>query len=1093
MKSTKLFSFVSLYILVFLAIVFLLTITSTEARAGSCTDISSGTGNGQTYGHFMTSGTNCYRDGFSSAVYTALDTFVLNWRVGAVYPDSDPIDASTNGVKIRFSNGAASIPINYIYCPGGTITNGNGNEKIVSLADGDSCDLIAEGEAGASGENIRYEATLGRSSDYYTGINASFSEVPSNSAEIDIKGNSQRIYSGDSSPSTSDYTDFGSVDITSGTASNSFSITNMGVATLTLSGSPAVSISGTHASDFSVTSQPSSSLAAAGGSSSFTIQFDPSGLGTRSATVSIDNNDPDEDPFTFSIQGTGTGIPEMAVSGNSIEIASGDSSPTTTDDTDFGSQEYTSGSVSKTFTITNSGTGNLTLSGSPAVTLSGTHASDFSFTSQPSSTIAASGGTSDFTVSFDPSAIGTRTATISIANDDNDENPYTFVIQGSGAGLPEIDVTGNSVSIANGDTSPSTADDTDFGSVDITSGSEAHTFTISNSGSGDLNLTGSPYVTLSGDHASDFSVTAQPSTPVSGSGGTTTFEITFDPSASGTRNATVTIDNDDSDESSYSFSISGDGDTYTDISAQRSGNSIAKAGTDEITSTIEALNENTLSYTIVNAGNGDWTARVSVGGEDNAVINSLSTYNITVPANSSQTLSINYVAAQAGSFGFKVNFSTSLISEAFWFAVSGTASENEAQIVAFTQQAIHNFNVARMTSITAQGPDIQGMLTDQFLGTGLFGTGGPINLTLSPNKGNRHLSFSTSLHQFLKLSDTPGYGVMTGNVFSEDATQALDPELPRFNIWTQGRWSDSTQSGDDFDISNEFSVVYFGADYRFSEDLLIGLMGQLDWNDQNSVQQRTTAEAITDSEGGAYLEYTEVSQQVRAKGKGWMLGPYLVTRLKEDLLFDLRLGWGKAKNEISPYDTYWDNYSSKRWQVESNLTGSFDYENWHLAPSVGVNYYHETQKSYVDSNGFEIPEQSFGQGNLNFGPMATYTGNYDEDTVIQPIIKLRGIWTFESPDMKGPSGATSTIEGLRGQAKLGIKIRKKNGVSWRASITHDGIGMHNYRSTSAELSVRIPFKSSTDEEATLEARYGFNPAQGDDQHSALITLRIPFD
>ncbi|MCI0537707.1 MAG: hypothetical protein L0Z50_21035 [Verrucomicrobiales bacterium] len=35
-------------------------------------------------------------------------------------------------------------------------------------------------------------------------------------------------------------------------------------------------------------------------------------------------------------------------------------------------------------------------------------------------------------------------------------------------GAPEMDVTGNTVSIADGDAAPSSADDTDFGSADIT-------------------------------------------------------------------------------------------------------------------------------------------------------------------------------------------------------------------------------------------------------------------------------------------------------------------------------------------------------------------------------------------------------------------------------------------------------------------------------------------------------------------------------------------------------------------------------------------------------------------------------------------------
>ena len=58
-------------------------------------------------------------------------------------------------------------------------------------------------------------------------------------------------------------------------------------------------------------------------------------------------------------------------------------------------------------------------------------------TAIPSNNIAASGSTT-FQVTFDPSADGLRIATISIANNDSNENPYTFAIQGTGISAPVI-------------------------------------------------------------------------------------------------------------------------------------------------------------------------------------------------------------------------------------------------------------------------------------------------------------------------------------------------------------------------------------------------------------------------------------------------------------------------------------------------------------------------------------------------------------------------------------------------------------------------------------------------------------------------------
>ncbi|OXB16858.1 hypothetical protein B0A68_05330, partial [Flavobacterium reichenbachii] len=150
--------------------------------------------------------------------------------------------------------------------------------------------------------------------------------------------------------------------------------------------------------------------------------------------------------------------PEMDIKGNGQSIANNDTTPTSTDHTDFGDINVTSGSVTRTFTIENTGRSVLNLTGTPLVTISGTNAADFTITTLPASTVAGSANTT-FQITFDPSADGMRKATISIANNDPDENPYTFAIQGTGC---DISISAGSV------TNPSTCSAAD-GSIAFTS------------------------------------------------------------------------------------------------------------------------------------------------------------------------------------------------------------------------------------------------------------------------------------------------------------------------------------------------------------------------------------------------------------------------------------------------------------------------------------------------------------------------------------------------------------------------------------------------------------------------------------------------
>lgn len=193
--------------------------------------------------------------------------------------------------------------------------------------------------------------------------------------------------------------------------------------------------------------------------------------------------------------------------------------------------------------------------------------------------------------------------------------------------VPEINIQGNSTNILDGDTTPTTADHTDFGNVNTTGGTLIRTFTIQNSGLGVLNLSGTPRVAISGTNASDFTVTAVPSATVAGSGGSTTFQITFDPSADGVRNATVTIANNDSNENPYDFSIRGTGVTTCTNPAAPS--LVLPSGATSICS------GNSLNLNATSAGNTIYWYTQATGGS--SIGNSVSGTNFSVSPTSNTT------------------------------------------------------------------------------------------------------------------------------------------------------------------------------------------------------------------------------------------------------------------------------------------------------------------------------------------------------------------------------------------------------------------------------------------------------------------------
>lgn len=239
----------------------------------------------------------------------------------------------------------------------------------------------------------------------------------------------------------------------SGANTISFAISNIPVPVITGNTSLTAFLNSTYSYPVIATNSPTSYTLASGSL--------PPGLSLNTTTgiiSGITSNTAASYPFTITAANAGgtstaanftititTAPSEIDVQGNGISIVDGDTTQTTADWTDFGNIGV-GGNLTRTFTITNTGYGALTLSGaSPYVTISGVNAGDFSVTTAPSNSVSFTGSTT-FIVRFLPTAVGIRTATIIINNNDSDEGVYDFAIQGTGtASIPSI-VTSGTVS-----------------------------------------------------------------------------------------------------------------------------------------------------------------------------------------------------------------------------------------------------------------------------------------------------------------------------------------------------------------------------------------------------------------------------------------------------------------------------------------------------------------------------------------------------------------------------------------------------------------------------------------------------------------------
>lgn len=175
----------------------------------------------------------------------------------------------------------------------GTGIGGNGANGTGSNGSGTNATTLAGGGSGGRNGGTGSDRTGGNG--FRGQIIVTYS-----APEIDILGNSISIINTDTTPSLADNTDFDGSSV--GVAiTKTFTINNTGNLNLTIG---ALSFSGTNAGDFAISSAPTTTIIP-GGSTSFTVRFTPGALGLRTATISIVTNDPDENPYTFSLQGIG--------------------------------------------------------------------------------------------------------------------------------------------------------------------------------------------------------------------------------------------------------------------------------------------------------------------------------------------------------------------------------------------------------------------------------------------------------------------------------------------------------------------------------------------------------------------------------------------------------------------------------------------------------------------------------------------------------------------------------------------------------------------------------------------------------------------
>ena len=381
-------------------------------------------------------------------------------------------------------------------------------------------------------------------------------------AIITVSGNGIAIASNDTSPSTADGTDFGTLRVMGSefeSDEQAFTICNKGLdpitlnsSTVTISGDPGLTLV-----PFTATTLNKDQCAI------IRVRFEPSPDTSESATLTIAPGG-GVNPFSFALAGTGDGVGNFEVSGNGTLITNGDTTPDVADDTDYGLAvlRFGSAAVEHTFTITNNDDETLTITKLTADPVAGNFGIFGSLTTIPL-TIDA-GMSADLIMRYAPTEISAAdTIDLFLETDHPFIANYVFRITGAAEDGP-LEVSGGDplTLIPDDSTAPTTTDGTDFGTIRAGLSSEEQSFEFLNASSGAITLTGSPTITIEGAAKDDFVVTILPADgTLVDSGVLFPFGVVYAPTAGSAATATATVviatDSTDPEKAEYRFDITG--------------------------------------------------------------------------------------------------------------------------------------------------------------------------------------------------------------------------------------------------------------------------------------------------------------------------------------------------------------------------------------------------------------------------------------------------------------------------------------------------------------------------------------------------------
>jgi len=307
-----------------------------------------------------------------------------------------------------------------------------------------------------------------------------------------------------------------------------------------------------------------------------------------------------------------------------------------------------------------------------------------------------------------------------------------------------------------------------------------------------------------------------------------------------------------------------------------------------------------------------------------------------------------------------------------------------------------NFSVAAAADTTAAITDFLGARGAMMLRGGLDHQRRVDRLRQAGAPVSRTISFDG----YTLVSDAPIDLAMSENSLQFASTSAMGSDA---TFWSEGSVSFVNDATTD---DARFSILHFGMDWQRGPDTAFGVGIQID-----------------------RMEQTLAGTGEDLSGTGWMVGPTLTQRIRDDLYFDGRLAFGRADNDIDG-----ESFDSERALLDVAVIGDLIRGPFTVSPEARLAYVTETQEAFAGN-----PETTVAQGLARLGARVSRPVALGQSEAIA-YLEVDSVYTHFYEGSFGTGAYASEIDGWSGAVAFGTQITHQNGWSFDLEAGVGGLG-----------------------------------------------------